>query len=133
MIIADDEGQSSLWFDPLYPPGSFLPPAQGGFNGPTPTMFAESYPSASSWLPFATLHNSTAFYWRGTMTTVDNEWYGVIGGQSVDLLYFIGFDNPIIVAGADATTLFAEVYAPSAAAQATGAAPIIAKFLAGAT
>jgi hypothetical protein len=137
MIIAGDSVQANLFFDPEYPPGSFLGLKQGGFNGPTPTIFAEAAPAADAWTVYASSGlrsdgtKAEARYWSGSVTTVANEWFGVAAGTSVELLYFEGCSDPIIVAGASAAQLFELVYAPSAQAQADGAASVIAQFLSG--
>ncbi len=62
---------------------------------------------------------------------MDNEWYGVTGGASVELLYFTGIWDVLAVAGVNASELFAHFYAQTAVAQAEGAAPILAKFRSG--
>ena len=158
MIVGSGSYQELLWFDPAYPPGTFLPPSQGGWFGPTPTIFAEPFPSADAWKPYATaaapaqplaFNNSeqasaaggdgtglggdlsTSYFWAGRLTSVANEWYGVAAGSTVELLFFKSSASPIIVAGADAAKIFSGVYAPAAVAQAQGAAPIIAAFLTG--
>ena len=135
MIIAGDAVQNSLFFNPEYPPGSFIGPSLKGFNGPIPTIFSREPPSADELIPYATIpmYNSTqlstSYYWTGELTTVANEWFGVQGGAKVKLLYFAGDWDPIIVPGTRAALLFSEVYAPSVVAQAEGAAPIIEAFL----
>jgi hypothetical protein len=62
---------------------------------------------------------------------VDNEWFGVVGGSSVEVLYFTGIWDIIDVAGLNAPELFAKYYAQTAAAQAEGAAPVLKAFLDG--
>ena len=135
MIIAGDSGQESLWFNEQYPPGSFIPPSLGGFNGPVPVIFAGPFPD--EWVLYSSddlYHNKTradSFYWHGRVTTIQNDWYGVIGGDSVEVLYFIGDWDPIDIGGESAALLFKLLYAPSAVAQASGASPVIEKFLRG--
>ena len=60
-----------------------------------------------------------------------NEWYGVKGGDKVEILYFVANDTPLQVGGVDSAVLFKELYAPSAVAQADGATAIINSFLSG--
>ena len=135
MIIAGDSVQPSLFSNPTFPPGSFIGPDQGGFNGPIPTIFSREPPAVDELVPYASvpIYNSSSraacYYWHGELTTVSNEWFGVQGGAKVKLLFFTSDSDPIIVAGADAAFLFAEIYAPSVVAQAEGAAPVIEAFL----
>ena len=137
MIIAGDAVQNTVFFNPEFPPGSFIGPSLKGFNGPIPTIFSREHPSTDELIPYATvpMYNSTSlatsYYWTGELTTVANEWFGVQGGAKVKLLYFAGDWDPIVVAGTQAALLFSEVYAPSVVAQAEGAAPIIEAFLEG--
>jgi hypothetical protein len=138
MIIGADSLQASLFYNASTPPGSFLGPKSTGFNGPIATIFAEAAPPPEDqWPAYASselLHNGTralSVYWHGSYTSVANEWYGVAAGSSVDLLYFAGSFDPIIVTASNAAIVFKEVYAPTAVAQAEGAAPVISKFLSG--
>jgi hypothetical protein len=137
MIISGNSPQQSLWLDPLFPPGSFIQPLSPnvpGANSPIPTIFAESFPGKGAWTAYATADirsSNTSYFWHGRLTTVSNQWYGVTEGATVELLYFTGDDTPIDVPGIHAAGIFAEVYAPSAVAQAEGAAPIIKAFIEG--
>ncbi len=82
MIIAGRDVKAPLFFDPSNPPGSF----SSGHNNPMPTMFAEPAPLAASLVPFATLSKpdgSTAYYWHGSLTSIDNSWFGIVGGHKV--------------------------------------------------
>ena len=40
-----------------------------------------------------------------------NEWYGVKGGDKVEILYFVANDTPLQVGGVDSAVLFKELYA----------------------
>ena len=135
MIIAGGDCQSTLFYDASRPPGSFIGPDDGGYNNPIPTIFAEAQPAESTFAVYASvdLYNngsrSDATYWRGTLTTVDNEWYGVAGGSSVELLYFTGIYDTMEAPGKHTEEYFAHFYAQTAPAQAAGAAPILQQFL----
>ena len=77
--------------------------------------------------------NST--YWRGLVTSVENEWYGTQAGSVVDLL-ILQSNYPAdivktVVEADNANWFFTNVYGPLAASQAAGAAPIIKAWLAG--
>ena len=135
MIIAGGSCQSTLFYDASHPPGSFIGPNDGGFNNPIPTIFAEAQPAESAFTVYASvdLYNngsrSDATYWRGTLTTVDNEWYGVACGSSVELLYFTGIYDTMEAPGKHTEEYFAHFCAQTAPAQAAGAAPILQQFL----
>jgi hypothetical protein len=137
MIVSCDNCQKTLFYNPSVPPGTFIGPKDGGFNGPIPTIFAEAQPQDSDFKLYASAdlyHNGTksdAYYWHGFLTTVANEWFGVSGGDKVELLYFTGIYDTMVVAGVDSEELFSDFYAPSAVAQASGAAPVIQAFLDG--
>lgn len=137
MIVACDSCQETLFYDASLPPGTFIGPTDGGFNSPVPTIFAEARPPDEAFTIYATVdlyHNGSradASYWRGTMTTVANEWYGVAGGATVELLYFTGMYDVMDVAGLNAEEIFAHFYAQTSAAQAAGAAPILQAFMDG--
>jgi len=141
-------------------PGNFCPPSIE-FPAPKPSsnIFAETFPSDEEWTPYAEFTytppprnpsdtngvrpqnaadqgkatpSSTSLYWEGTVTTVDNPYFGVSGGQKVHLLVFETQPpkiDAIIVPGLAAPRAFQDVYGPIAASQAEGAAPIISKFL----
>ena len=77
--------------------------------------------------------NST--YWRGLVTSVENEWYGTQAGSVVDVL-ILQSNYPAdivktVVEADNANWFFTNVYGPLAASQAAGAAPIIKAWLAG--
>ena len=77
--------------------------------------------------------NST--YWRGLVTSVENEWYGTQAGSVVDVL-ILQSNYPAdivktVVEADNANWFFTNVYGPLAASQAAGAAPIIQAWLAG--
>ena len=77
--------------------------------------------------------NST--YWRGLVTSVENEWYGTQAGSMVDVL-ILQSNYPAdivktVVEADNANWFFTNVYGPLAASQAAGAAPIIKAWLAG--
>ena len=77
--------------------------------------------------------NST--YWRGLVTSVENEWYGTQAGSMVDVL-ILQSNYPAdivktVVEADNANWFFTNVYGPLAASQAAGAAPIIQAWLAG--
>jgi len=140
MIIACDDCQASLFMDPSMPPGTFIGPGSGdfGFNNPIPTIFAEGKPPDSAFTEYARCPDlyrngsrSEATYWSGNLTTVNNEWYGVRGGDKVELLFLTGIWDVMAVAGLNAEQLFEKFYSQTAAAQADGAAPIISMFLEG--
>jgi len=74
-------------------------------------------------------------YWHGTVSTADNQWFGTVAGDKVDLLMFHsnvpGIDVPIIVPATLAKFLFTKIYGPVARVQAAGAEPVINAFLDG--
>lgn len=137
MIISGDSVQDSIFFDPVYPPGSMLPVSEGGNYGPVPTIFSELPPSSAELLPYATADiyrngsYATSYYWHGWLTTVQNDWYGVQGGDVVELLYFLGCETLMDIGGKNASFLFEKFYAPSAVSQAVGAVPILDAFING--
>jgi len=59
----------------------------------TPTIFDENYDTLKGWKVYnpAHLNNGTdARYWTGTLTTVDNQVYGVKGGDTFTVAIFLG-------------------------------------------
>jgi len=111
----------------------------GGYPVPGQQIFAEPYPGREdTWSVYANATVPTAVastYWRGVLTTVDNEWYDTRAGSTVDVL-ILSSNIPAALAPSSApanltATLCETVYGPLAAAQAEGAAPIIQDWLAG--
>ena len=137
----------------------------GGYYVPGQQIFAEAYPGGEGhearWPVYATAPfptnlerildkgpppraefvasaeyedvNST--YWRGLVTSVENEWYGTQAGSVVDVL-ILQSNYPAdivktVVEADNANWFFTNVYGPLAASQAAGAAPIIKAWLAG--
>jgi len=122
---------------------------------PSAQIFAESFPE-SGWKTYAVADiydgegkvtgNVTSKYWEGTLTTVDNKWFGVVGGDRVSLLYlssnYLNSDIPMMIpafsanSGIDklprvnASTFFKNVYAPMAVSQLIGGEPVIRKWMA---
>lgn len=110
---------------------------------PSAQIFAESFPE-SGWKPYATADtysgegrvkgNVTSMYWEGTLTTVDNKWFGVVGGDKVSVIYLSSnyetSDAPMMIPGNGASEYFQHVYSPMAVSQLTGGEPVIQKWLA---
>ena len=85
-----------------------------------------------------------SYYWKGTMTTIENKWYGVPAGLKLDLLIF-AYNEPtdtifvgdlnvtdygVLFPGAGGRPMWEMIYGPIAQEQADGAQPVIEKFLA---
>jgi len=113
LLLVDQSNYSSI---PLFADSYYSPPANevgtihqyGGYLVPGAQIFAETFPPEAEWLPYAeqlfptiVLSNATdvtgkvtfedwrpvvSTYWRGTVTSVDNEWFGTSAGSEVDLL-----------------------------------------------
>jgi hypothetical protein len=122
---------------------------------PSAQIFAESFPE-SGWKTYVVadtyteegkvMGNVTSKYWKGTFTTVDNKWFGVLGGDKVSVIYlsssYENSDAPMMIpaysanSGIDklpkvnASTFFQNVYAPMAISQRSGGEPVIRKWLA---
>ena len=47
-------------------------------------VFEEAYPAAHEWAAYEAYNPSR--FWAGTLTTVDNPWYGVKGGMKLRVL-----------------------------------------------
>eukprot|EP00930_Biecheleria_cincta_P042641 TRINITY_DN29336_c0_g1_i1.p1 TRINITY_DN29336_c0_g1~~TRINITY_DN29336_c0_g1_i1.p1 ORF type:complete len:657 (-),score=72.01 TRINITY_DN29336_c0_g1_i1:127-1995(-) len=121
---------------------------------PSAQIFAESFPE-SGWKTYAVadaytgegkvMGNVTSKFWKGTLTTVDNKWFGVVGGDKVSVIYLSSnYDDseasvmiPAFSANSgigmlpqvNASTYFQNVYAPMAVSQLTGGEPVIRKWL----
>ena len=73
IIISGDGIQGTLFYNPDFPPGSFLGPEQNGFNGPTPSFLARQAPEAADLIPYAVAESSLyqngsraiSYYWHG--------------------------------------------------------------------
>ena len=82
----------------------------------------------------------SSYYWKGTMTTIENKWYGVPAGLKLELLVF-AYNEPtstILVGdnkagdtgtGVGGRSMWEKVYGPIAKEQAEGAEKVIKDFL----
>lgn len=114
----------------------------GGPARPSAQIFAESFPE-SGWKTYAVANaytgegevtgSVTSKYWKGTLTTVDNKWYGVLGGDKVSVIYlssnYEDSQAPMMIPANNAATFFQNVYAPMAVSQLSGGEPVIRKWL----
>ena len=121
---------------------------------PVSTIFKDFWPAEEhQWEVYAT-HTETfaytclnkcettkSYYWKGTMTTIENKWYGVPAGLKLDLLIF-AYNEPTstIFVGDNRVTpvglkpvggpgVWEMMYGPIAQEQADGAQPVIEEFL----
>ena len=113
-------------------------PGQHNANGigrPVSTIFEQAWPD--TWTEYAYYNGLSAktysYYWSGTLTTVENKFYNVPAGKTLDLLVF-SLNQPKedqIFAGGDfLEPLWGTVYGDIARQQAMGAAPVIKDFIA---
>lgn len=138
-------------------PNNTICPSTGYWSPahPSAQIFSESFPQ-TGWKTYAVADayngqgkahqgNITSKYWEGTLTTVDNKWFGVVGGDKVSVIYlssnYENSDIPMIIPAfsensgsnmlpqVNASTFFRNVYAPMAVSQLTGGEPVIRKWL----
>ena len=99
----------ALFADTAAPVGSWVPGMFGSVKVPSQTIFAEAAPAPSGWTPyidFPSLRveglfkkvpiNITSYSYTSTLTTVENPYLGVRGGQKVRLLA-LSLDVPGII------------------------------------
>jgi len=105
----------SLFHDSAKPVGSWVPGMWNLVDVPSPTIFAETFPGAEEWMPYNEVEatrvlkmdgghldfkkaprNITSYVWSGVLTTVENKYYGVVGGQKVRALIF-SLDIPGVI------------------------------------
>ena len=126
-----------------------------GYGRPSNTIFAEQWPSPGEWKPYAehTMRgfpedlmdinlaawrargeSFTSVYWHGNLTTVDNPFYKVKGGTTIEVLIFAlgapGYDF-IITSGTFGRNIWGSHYGTIADSQAEGAEPVIHEFIYG--
>jgi hypothetical protein len=96
----------SLFHDPSRPVGSYVNGMVSTVQVPVQTVFAEEFPDVSDWKQYNEFpskrkvhplnpashewvqENIKSMTWSGILTTVDNQQFGVSGGQKVHLLIF---------------------------------------------
>ena len=98
-------------------------------------VLEKGLPPRAEFVASADYEDVNSTYWRGLVTSVENEWYGTQAGSVVDLL-ILQSNYPAdivktVVEADNANWFFTNVYGPLAASQAAGAAPIIKAWLAG--
>ena len=101
----------------------------------TAGVSSTSRPASTEFVASAEYEDVNSTYWRGLVTSVENEWYGTQAGSMVDVL-ILQSNYPAdivktVVEADNANWFFTNVYGPLAASQAAGAAPIIKAWLAG--
>ncbi len=105
---------------------------------PLATIFDADYPSSTG---FTSYGSGASLYWRGTLTTLANQWYGVTGGLVVDVLILHPRTTQQLVPAASYrvstpaeqqqyAAAFTTEYASEAAAQAAALAPVLSSFFA---
>lgn len=109
-----------------------------GIGRPVSTIFEEAWPGhEGAWTEYAYYNGLSAktysYYWSGTLTTVENKFFNVPAGKTLDLLVF-SLNQPKedqIFAGGDfLEPLWGTIYGDIARQQAMGAAPVIKDFIA---
>ena len=119
---------------------SFAPGQHNANNvgRPVSTIFSNTWPTEDEWTEYTSWTDKdglsvSSYYWRGHVTTIENRFYGVQAGKTLELLVF-SLNHPsadlIIAGGHVGADLWGSVYGPIAAAQAQGATPVITAFLA---
>ena len=98
-------------------------------------VLEKGLPPRAEFVASADYEDVNSTYWRGLVTSVENEWYGTQAGSVVDVLILqSNYPSDIVktvVEADNANWFFTNVYGPLAASQAAGAAPIIQAWLAG--
>ena len=106
---------------------------------PLASIFAEAYPNTASFLSYGA--HGVSQFWNGTVTTIDNAWYGVKGGMIIRVaLVNPQLDVPLtpgqtvhgLFTRDDAVAyarLFTQTYASLADEQAAAVAPLLHTFL----
>ena len=140
-----DPSTADLLFAGGTPAGEFSFASEfADWTGPVPSqqIFNELGPQEGAWVDASAAVDFTAAdssdgyfvepayssgsltpqYWRGAVTTVANEWYGVTEGTDVDLLILLSNaandQVPIVAATSWAAGIFENTYAPIAASMA---------------
>merc|ERR1712113_902394 len=99
MIFDHDNG---LGLQPLFTlpdvrpgePNKFAGSVGAAFPGniaPMPTIFKEGYKELEGWKTYISAKENggtAARYWNGTLTTVSNGWFNVVGGHKVKVVLF---------------------------------------------
>ena len=119
------EGREARW--PVY--------ATAPFPTNLERILDKGPPPRAEFVASAEYEDVNSTYWRGLVTSVENEWYGTQAGSVVDVL-ILQSNYPAdivktVVEADNANWFFTNVYGPLAASQAAGAAPIIKAWLAG--
>ena len=119
------EGREARW--PVY--------ATAPFPTNLERILDKGPPPRAEFVASAEYEDVNSTYWRGLVTSVENEWYGTQAGSVVDVL-ILQSNYPAdivktVVEAENANWFFTNVYGPLAASQAAGAAPIIRAWLAG--
>ena len=109
------------------------------FLAPLATVFNEPFPPLSAFQSYSA--GGVSKFWNGTLTTVDNAFYGVTGGQRVRVALFSPLFNEPLTPALDEhgilthdhvaayTALFNSTYANRAEAQAVAIRPLLHEFL----
>jgi len=147
LLIVDDGGDWENLFSSygVTPGTSGMSPCSPSMNTPSTTIFQETLPSNWTELALTVLQphqeadfratTVTSWYWRGVLTTVANDDFGVAAGQKVAVLMInAGFDDTeaIVWSAKDraASRYFNQVYGPFAQALADAAEPVVQAWLA---
>lgn len=103
----------ALFFDESRPAGSWVPGMWNLTDVPSQSIFAEAFPAVGEWIAYNEIdstrvfklhnfslkhvpRNITSYFWTGVLTTVENKYYGVLGGDRVRILIF-SLDIPGVI------------------------------------